>query len=54
MLLDSLKDFSWYNEPADVSFGEDGMTVETEQETDFWQSLHHNRQRTFFLYPQKR
>lgn len=42
MLLDSLKDFSWYNEPADVSFGEDGMTVETEPETDFWQSLHHN------------
>ncbi len=42
MLLDCLKDFSWYNEPANVRFVEDGMLVETEPETDFWQNTGHN------------
>ena len=42
MLLDSLKDFFWLNEPANVRFVEGGMLVETEPETDFWQSAHHN------------
>lgn len=42
MLLDSLKDFSWYNEPANVRFVESGMLVESEPGTDFWQSAHHN------------
>lgn len=42
MLLDSLKDFEWYNEPYDVRFTEQGMIVEPQAKTDFWQSVHHN------------
>ncbi len=40
MLLDSLKDFFWLNEPANVRFVEEGMLVETLPETDFWESYH--------------
>lgn len=42
MFLDSLKNFQWYNEPANVCFVEDGMLVETEPNTDFWQNVSHN------------
>lgn len=42
MLLDSLKDFEWYNEPFNVRFIEQGMVVEPLEKTDFWQSSHHN------------
>lgn len=56
MLLDSLKDFSWDNEPANVRFDENGMVVETEPETDFWQSLHHNihKDNGHFFFTRKR
>lgn len=42
MLLDSLRNFSWYNEPQNVRFNEEGMVVEAKPQTDFWQSKHHN------------
>lgn len=42
MLLDSLRNFSWFNEPQNVRFNEEGMVVEAKPETDFWQSAHHN------------
>ena len=29
MLLDALKDFSWYNEPENVRFQEDGLLVDS-------------------------
>ena len=38
MLLDSLRDFEWYNEPKDVSFDETGMHVTSFERTDFWQN----------------
>lgn len=41
MFLEQLRDFEWYNEPADVSFDERGMRVLSRARTDFWQSLHH-------------
>lgn len=55
MLLDSLKDFSWDNEPADVCFNENGMVVKSEPETDFWQSLPHNihRDNGHFFFTRK-
>lgn len=42
MLLDSLRNFSWYNEPENVRFNEEGMVVTVRGGTDFWQSSHHN------------
>ncbi|MFI3241493.1 MAG: DUF1349 domain-containing protein [Alphaproteobacteria bacterium] len=36
MLLDYLKDFEWENEPYDISFNENGMFVNAEENTDFW------------------
>ncbi len=42
MLLDALKDFNWYNEPNNVRFTEQGMSVETKQGTDFWQNAAHH------------
>lgn len=39
--MEQLRDFEWYNEPADVSFDERGMRVLSRARTDFWQSLHH-------------
>ena len=42
MLLDSLKDFEWYNEPKDVRFNETGMSVVCQEKTDFWQSAAHH------------
>ncbi len=41
MFLEQLRDFEWYNEPADVSFEERGLRVLSRAGTDFWQSLHH-------------
>ena len=38
MFLEQLRDFEWYNEPADVSFDERGMRVLSRARTDFWQS----------------
>ena len=41
MLLDALRDFTWYNEPHNVRFIEEGMIVEVAEQTDFWQSAAH-------------
>ncbi len=54
MLLDALKDFSWYNEPEDVRFNDSGMEVTTHTCTDFWQSAAHKFHRDnahFFFTP---
>ena len=37
MLLEALRDFEWYNEAADVAFGERGVRVTAAPQTDFWQ-----------------
>ena len=37
MLLDYLRYFSWYNEPQNVRFIEEGMEIETLPQTEFWQ-----------------
>ena len=36
MLLESLKQFDWMNEPANVRFDENGMVVLAKYRTDFW------------------
>lgn len=41
MLLDALKNFSWYNEPSNVRFIEEGMLIETNGSSDFWQNSSH-------------
>ena len=55
MLLDSLKNFSWYNEPQNVRFVEEGMLVETFPQTDFWCAEHHNflKDDGHFFYTEK-
>ncbi len=37
MLLEALRDFEWYNEAADVAFGDRGVTITASPQTDFWQ-----------------
>lgn len=57
MLLDALRDFSWYNEPHNVRFIEEGMIVEVAEQTDFWQSAAHNFHRDnghFFIRKNRR
>ncbi len=39
MILDSIRDFDWYNEPANVCFTENGMQITTWPQTDFWQNI---------------
>lgn len=55
MLLDALRDFTWYNEPHNVRFIEEGMIVEVAEQTDFWQSAAHNfhRDNGHFFYTEK-
>lgn len=55
MLLDSLKHFSWYNEPLDVRFREEGMLVASKTATDFWQNaVHHfHKDDGHFFYTEK-
>ena len=55
MLLDVLRNFSWYNEPANVRFIEEGMLIETKQNTDLWQNNAHNLHKDDgnFFYVQK-
>ncbi|MBQ9271507.1 MAG: DUF1349 domain-containing protein [Alphaproteobacteria bacterium] len=36
MLLETLKDFDWQNEPQRVRFDDDGMYVVAKYRTDFW------------------
>ena len=52
MLLDALKDFSWYNEPENVRFQEDGLLVDSLPETDFWANMAHrfNKDNGHFFY----
>ena len=42
MILENLKDFEWYNEPENVIFTDKKMKLSANEQTDFWQSLHHN------------
>ena len=42
MLLEQLRDFEWLNEPEDVSFSEEGMSVTAKKESDFWQNTRKN------------
>lgn len=55
MLLDSLKHYSWYNEPSNVRFVEEGMLVETMPQTDFWQAAHRGFRKDdgHFFYTEK-
>jgi len=39
MLLSNIKNFSWYNEPQNVEFIEEGLFVTAAPQTDFWQSI---------------
>ena len=41
MILENIKDFEWYNEPKNVTFGGHEMTVTPWERTDFWQSEQH-------------
>ena len=43
MLLEALRDFEWYNEAADVAFGERGVRVTAAPQTDFWQDAVRDR-----------
>lgn len=36
MLLETLKEFDWYNEPQQVRFEDNGMRVMAKYRTDFW------------------
>ncbi len=53
MLLEQLKDFEWLNEPDDVAFSEEGMSVLARPETDFWQNsgkgIHADSGHFFFI-----
>ena len=42
MLLESLREFDWLNEPQRVRFDEDGMFVSTKYRTDFWCCARYN------------
>lgn len=42
MLLESLKQFDWLNEPYQVRFDEQGMHVSTKYRTDFWCCARYN------------
>jgi len=41
MRLESLIDFTWYNEPQNVTFEEKNIKITSKPQTDFWQSMHH-------------
>lgn len=44
MLLDYLRNFTWYNEPENVRFIENGMEIETLPQSEFWQHGQNNSQ----------
>ncbi len=54
MLLESLKQFDWMNEPANVRFDEKGMNVLAKYRTDFWCCARYNFRKDdghfFFCY----
>lgn len=41
MLLEALQDFEWYNEPENVAFRDEEISVTASPQTDFWQSRNH-------------
>jgi len=45
MKLERLTDFQWYNEPSNVVFEQQNVTIVAKPQTDFWQSFHHNIQK---------
>ena len=55
MILGSLQNFQWLNDPVDVFFDDKGMNVLAKEKTDFWQSLHRNfaRDNGHFFYTYK-
>ncbi len=55
MFLDALRDFAWENEPENVRFVENGLTIKTEPQTDFWQNVHHkiHKDNGHFFYTRK-
>lgn len=54
MLLETLKQFDWLNEPQRVRFDDDGMYVTAKYRTDFWSCSRYNFQKDdghfFFCY----
>ena len=42
MLLETLKEFDWLNEPQQVRFEDEGMFVRAKYRTDFWCCARHN------------
>ena len=38
MILETIKNFDWYNEPQNVRFIEEGLLIEAMPQTDFWQN----------------
>lgn len=38
MILETIKNFDWYNEPQNVRFIEEGLLIEATPQTDFWQN----------------
>lgn len=41
MILENIKNFEWYNEPENVTFGGHEMVISACAYTDFWQSRQH-------------
>ena len=37
MLLEALRDFQWYNDPKEFSFGQQGVKIISAPQSDFWQ-----------------
>lgn len=42
MLLETLQNFEWYNEPDNAVFCDNDLRVTAQPQTDFWQSKHHH------------
>ena len=56
MNFEVLEKFEWYNDPENVRFDIDAMTVFAKSDTDFWQSLHRGYKKDnghFFFCRQK-
>lgn len=41
MYFEALENFEWLNDPENVRFEEDSMTIYAKSGTDFWQSIQH-------------
>lgn len=54
MLLETLRDFEWYNEAEEVTFSDRGVKITAAPGTDFWQDVlrgHHKDNGHFFFAP---